>query len=137
MFSIVSVAIVTIIPWLKDILAGRSKLILLVTIFYFIVFALLVSTLVLSGFAQYRRVLPTLPNIDVLEKIVNDNYQKFLNEDTKEKFKIDELSIIQKGITKDTDFKVKLVNAANIVLIITTSLIFIFAFITALLVFFI
>ena len=127
-FAMISIALVTIIPWLKDILGDRTRLIILVTVFYFVVFALLISTLIIAGLVQHRRILQTLPDIDILEKTMNENFHKFLNDDTKEKFKIDELAIIQRDLSKDNDFKVKLINAANVALIITVSLLFLFAY---------
>ena len=130
-FSIISVAILTIIPWLNDILIQKKQLIPLVTLFYFIVFALLIIALVLASIAQYRRKLNSLPDIDVIEKTVNDNFKNFLNDDTQVKFKIDELTIIQKDITNNNDLNSKLINLANIVLIITILLIFLFSFIIA------
>lgn len=131
-FSIVSVALLSLVQPLFSAIAESGEYLRgLTVLFYFVAFGIQIATLILVGIAQHRRILSFFPSPKMMKEGILQNYDEFLNDLTKEEFKIDEFNEVYESFSNDNSYMIRLVNTANILVIIAICWIFISASIIA------
>lgn len=127
-FSIVSVALLSLVqPLFSAIAESGEYLRCLTVLFYFIAFGIQIAALILVGIAQHRRTLSYFPSPKKLKDCALENYDEFLKDLAKEEFKIDEFSAMYESLSNDNTYMVRLVNVANILVIVAICWVFLAA----------
>ncbi|MBR1404809.1 MAG: hypothetical protein IJ558_11620 [Treponema sp.] len=112
-FSILSVALFTLLPILLEYVADKGKdkiLTVVIIIVYAIVFSLLVIAFVCGSYIQIRKPKAGLPDIPTIKNAILKDYNDFSEKSSQIHSFIDTLIPLQKSITKINDANAKLVN---------------------------
>lgn len=127
-FSILSVALFSVAQLLADKGFQFSWQIILCA---FIVFGILVASLVLACLAQYRRKIKVLPDPAGIKKQVQ-KYERNLSQDaSKENWKADWLQGMYERVKKNNDFMVRCINASTLLMLGAVVLLFAMAVVIA------
>lgn len=127
-FSIVSVALLSLVQPLFSAIAESGEYLRgLTVLFYFVAFAIQIAALILVGIAQHRRTLSYFPSPKKLKDCALENYDEFLKDLAKEEFKIDEFSAMYESLSNDNTYMMRLVNVANILVIVAICWVFLAA----------
>lgn len=129
-FSILSVALFTLLPILLEYIAdkGDNKVITtIIIVAYAVIFSLLAIAFSCGTYIQVRRKKAGLPDIQTIKKIILKDYHDFTDKSSQINSFIDTLIPIQEDITKVNDANAKLVNISMKFILASVYFIFLFA----------
>ena len=129
-FSILSVALFTLLPILLEYIAkkGANKLIMIIIIIaYFVVFILLLAAFTCGTYIQIRKPKAGLPDIPTIKKTILSDYNDFTQKSIQLNSFIDTLTSIQKELSKINDMNAKLINISMKFILASVYFIFLFA----------
>ena len=115
LFSILSVALITLLPFLIDKL---KKLESTIFIFYVIIFFMLFASFIIACIIQIRKKKNFWTDIGEVQNTIEQNYNTLKTDSEQKKWLVDNYKIILKDYDTENNFLLHLINSAQILIII-------------------
>lgn len=118
-FSILSVALLTVLP----VIIEHSKILMkYILLLYVLVFIPLILSFIFSCIIQIRKKKHFWMDIEDIERHVSENYSVLVDETAQIKWLVDNYKIIQKDFSVENNKNFKLINLSNIMILTSISI---------------